>query len=45
MLAAQMFYGDTLTFKTIVERLRQLETEINSIGRSRSDLQGQEGKK
>nr|WP_243646476.1 nucleotidyl transferase AbiEii/AbiGii toxin family protein [Tepidimonas ignava] len=29
MLAAQMFYGDTLAFETIVERLRQLEAEIN----------------
>jgi hypothetical protein len=34
MLAAQMFYGETLTFETILERLRQLEAEINSIGRS-----------
>lgn len=34
MLAAQMFYGDTLAFETIVERLRQLEAEINSIDRS-----------
>ena len=34
MLAAQMFYGDTLPFETIVERLRRLEAEINSIGRS-----------
>lgn len=34
MLAAQMFYGDILTFRTILERLRQLEAEINSIGRS-----------
>ncbi len=32
MLTAQMFYGDTLTFETIVERLQQLEAEINSIG-------------
>ena len=29
MLAAQMFYGDTLPFETIVERLRRLEVEIN----------------
>lgn len=29
MLAAQMFYGDTLPFETIVERLRGLELEIN----------------
>lgn len=34
MLAAQMFYGDTLTFETIVKRLRQLEAEINRIVRS-----------
>ena len=34
MLAAQMFYGDTLAFESIVERLRRLEAEINSIGRS-----------
>ena len=34
MLAAQMFYGDTLVFESIVERLRRLEAEINSIGRS-----------
>ena len=33
MLAAQMFYGDTLPFETIVERLQRLEAEINSIGR------------
>lgn len=33
MLAAQMFYGDTLPFEAIVERLRRLEAEINSIGR------------
>ncbi|NVZ11271.1 nucleotidyl transferase AbiEii/AbiGii toxin family protein [Allochromatium humboldtianum] len=33
MLAAQMFYGDTLVFETIVGRLRQLEAEINSISR------------
>ena len=31
MLAAQMFYGDTMAFEFIVERLRQLEAEINSI--------------
>ena len=30
MLAAQMFYGDTLPFETIVERLRRLEAEINA---------------
>jgi len=30
MLAAQMFYGDTLPFETIVERLQQLEAEINA---------------
>ena len=29
MLAAQMFYGETLTFERIVERLRDLEAEIN----------------
>lgn len=29
MLAAQMFYGDTLIFETIVERLQRLEAEIN----------------
>lgn len=29
MLAAQMFYGDTLPFEPIVERLRQLEAGIN----------------
>ena len=29
MLAAQMFYGDTLTFESIVERLRRLEAEVN----------------
>jgi len=29
MLAAQMFYGETLAFETIVERLRRLEAEIN----------------
>lgn len=29
MLAAQMFYGDTLPFETIVERLQRLEAEIN----------------
>jgi hypothetical protein len=29
-----MFYGDTLAFESIVERLRRLEAEINSIGRS-----------
>jgi len=29
MLAAQMFYGDTLEFETIVERLRDLEQKIN----------------
>jgi hypothetical protein len=29
MLAAQMFYGDTLAFEMIVERLRGLEAEIN----------------
>ena len=29
MLAAQMFYGETLTFGVIVDRLRQLEAEIN----------------
>lgn len=29
MLAAQMFYGDTLPFETIVERVRQLEAGIN----------------
>lgn len=34
MLAAQMFYGETLAFETIVERLRQLEAEINRIGRN-----------
>ena len=34
MLAAQMFYGETLQFETIVERLQRLEAEINSIGRS-----------
>lgn len=34
MLAAHMFYGDTLAFESIVERLRRLEAEINSIGRS-----------
>jgi hypothetical protein len=34
MLAAQMFYGDTLTFETIEERLRRLEAEINGISRS-----------
>ena len=33
MLAAQMFYGDTLVFEAIVGRLRQLEVEINRIGR------------
>ncbi|MGE4369644.1 MAG: nucleotidyl transferase AbiEii/AbiGii toxin family protein [Burkholderiaceae bacterium] len=33
MLAAQMFYGDTLAFETIVERLGRLEAELNSIGR------------
>lgn len=31
MLTAQMFYGDTSAFETIVERLRLLEAEINSI--------------
>lgn len=30
MLAAQMFYGDTLDFESIVERLRRLESEINA---------------
>lgn len=34
MLAAQMFYGETLAFETIVERLRGLEAEINSLDRS-----------
>ncbi len=34
MLAAHMFYGETLPFETIVERLRRLEAEINRIGRS-----------
>ena len=34
MLAAQMFYGDTLPFEPIVERLRRLEAEIKGIGRS-----------
>jgi predicted nucleotidyltransferase component of viral defense system len=34
MLAAQMFYGDTLSFETIVERLRELEAEINRLDRS-----------
>lgn len=34
MLAAQMFYGDTLEFETIVERLQGLEAEINSLDRS-----------
>ena len=29
MLAAQMFYGETLVFETIVERLRELEAQIN----------------
>ncbi len=29
MLAAQMFYGETLAFETIVERLWRLEAEIN----------------
>ena len=29
MLAAQMFYGDTLAFDVIVERLKGLELEIN----------------
>ena len=29
-LAAQMFYGDSLSFETIVERLRRLEAEINA---------------
>jgi len=29
MLAAQMFYGDTLEFETIVERLRDLDQKIN----------------
>ena len=33
MLAAQMFYGDTLPFETIVERLRRLENKINSTRR------------
>jgi predicted nucleotidyltransferase component of viral defense system len=33
MLDAQMFYGETLPFETIVERLRQLEAEINGVGR------------
>lgn len=34
MLAAKMFYGNTLSFDFIVERLRQLEAEINIIVRS-----------
>ena len=31
MLAAQMFYGDTLAFDVIVERLQGLELEINQM--------------
>ncbi len=30
MLAAQMFYGDTMSFKAIVERLQRLEADINA---------------
>lgn len=33
MLAAQMFYGDTVKFEEIVERLRILEAAINSLSR------------
>lgn len=33
MLAAQMFYGDTLRFDAIVDRLRDLEAEINGLSR------------
>ncbi len=29
MLTAQMFYGDTVSFEAIVERLEALELEIN----------------
>jgi hypothetical protein len=31
MLAAQMFYGETLALDSIVERLRRLEAEINNL--------------
>jgi hypothetical protein len=34
MLAAQMFYGATIEFGNIVERLQRLQVEINSIDRS-----------
>lgn len=34
MLAAQMFYGDTLAFEVVVDRLQSLEAVINSIHRS-----------
>lgn len=30
MLSAQMFYGDTLSFSTIIDRLSKLEHEINN---------------
>lgn len=34
MLAAQMFYGDTVKFDEIVERLRVLEVTINSLSQN-----------